>query len=148
MKVSQILQQDKVTLSLEVFPPKTSENYEKTAASAKKIAARHPDFMSVTYGAGGGTGTFTASIAASVMVGAVSIAHRLPGVGVGMPENASVAAGFAVRRTGFPHFSQNRNPSFRAAPQAEQKRFTGICGTAAPHSVQNRAVSRSSLPQY
>ena len=66
MKVSDILKQDKVTLSLEVFPPKTSENYEKTAAAAREIAALHPDFMSVTYGAGGGTGAFTANIAAGI----------------------------------------------------------------------------------
>ena len=63
MRISEVLRQDKVTLSLEVFPPKTSEKYEVTAAAAKKIAALHPDFMSVTYGAGGGTGTFTAGIA-------------------------------------------------------------------------------------
>ena len=66
MKVSEILKQDKVTLSLEVFPPKTSDKYEKTAATAKKIAALHPDFMSVTYGAGGGTGTYTAGIASGI----------------------------------------------------------------------------------
>lgn len=66
MKVSEILKQDKVTLSLEVFPPKTSEKYETTAATAKKIAALKPDFMSVTYGAGGGTGTFTAGIASEI----------------------------------------------------------------------------------
>ena len=66
MKISEILKQDKVTLSLEVFPPKTSEKYETTAATAKKIAALKPDFMSVTYGAGGGTGTFTAGIASEI----------------------------------------------------------------------------------
>ena len=66
MKISDILKQEKVTLSLEVFPPKTSEKYESTAAAAKKIAALHPDFMSVTYGAGGGTGLYTADIAQEI----------------------------------------------------------------------------------
>ena len=62
MKISHLLEEKPVTLSLEVFPPKTSEKYEATAENAKKIAALHPDFMSVTYGAGGGTGDFTAEI--------------------------------------------------------------------------------------
>lgn len=77
MKVSDILKQDKVTLSFEVFPPKTSDKYEKTAAAAKKIAALKPDFMSVTYGAGGGTGTFTASIASEIQkeYGVPTLAH-------------------------------------------------------------------------
>ncbi len=66
MKISKILKQDKITLSLEVFPPKTSEKYEVTAAAAKKIAALSPDFMSVTYGAGGGTGAYTAGIASEI----------------------------------------------------------------------------------
>ena len=66
MKISEILKQDKVTLSLEVFPPKTSEKYQAVAAAAKKVAELHPDFMSVTYGAGGGTGLYTADIAQEI----------------------------------------------------------------------------------
>ena len=66
MRISEILNEDKVTVSLEVFPPKTSEKYEVTAAAAREIAALKPDFMSVTYGAGGGTGTFTAAIASGI----------------------------------------------------------------------------------
>ena len=77
MKISQLLKEKPVTLSLEVFPPKTSEKYEATAANAKKIAALHPDFMSVTYGAGGGTGDFTAEIAAEIQngYGVPTLAH-------------------------------------------------------------------------
>ena len=77
MKISDILKQEKVTLSLEVFPPKTSEKYESTAAAAKKIAALHPDFMSVNYGAGGGTGTYTAGIAEEIQKehGVTTLAH-------------------------------------------------------------------------
>ena len=77
MKISEILKKEKVTLSLEVFPPKTSEKYESTAAAAKKIAALHPDFMSVTYGAGGGTGTYTAGIAEEIQKehGVTTLAH-------------------------------------------------------------------------
>ena len=66
MKISEILKQDKVTFSLEVFPPNTSEKYQAVAAAAKKVAELHPDFMSVTYGAGGGTGLYTADIAQEI----------------------------------------------------------------------------------
>ncbi len=66
MKISEILKQDKITLSLEVFPPKTSDKLESTAHTALEVAALHPDFISVTYGAGGGTSAFTAEIAAKI----------------------------------------------------------------------------------
>ena len=77
MRVSELLKQDKITLSFEVFPPKTSEKYESTAAAAKKIAALKPDFMSVTYGAGGGTGMYTAQIASDIQkeYGVPTLAH-------------------------------------------------------------------------
>lgn len=77
MKISHLLEEKPVTLSLEVFPPKTSEKYEATAENAKKIAELHPDFMSVTYGAGGGTGDFTAEIAAEIQngYGVPTLAH-------------------------------------------------------------------------
>ena len=66
MRISDLLRREGVTFSLEVFPPKTSEKYTQTAQTAKKIAALKPDFMSVTYGAGGGTGPFTAGIASEI----------------------------------------------------------------------------------
>ncbi|MBQ0059894.1 MAG: methylenetetrahydrofolate reductase [NAD(P)H] [Lachnospiraceae bacterium] len=66
MRISEILSKDRVTLSFEVFPPKTTDRYESVAAAAEHIAAFAPDFMSVTYGAGGGTSQFTADIAAGI----------------------------------------------------------------------------------
>ena len=66
MKISEILKQDKVTLSFEVFPPKTSSTYESVARATQEIAALRPDFMSVTYGAGDGTSEHTVHIASDL----------------------------------------------------------------------------------
>lgn len=66
MKIIDILKQEKVTLSFEVFPPKTSGSYASVAQATQKIAALRPDFMSVTYGAGGGTSEHTVHIAADL----------------------------------------------------------------------------------
>ena len=63
MKVSEILKNKHPVLSFEVFPPKTSDSFESVKSATEKIAQLHPDFMSVTYGAGGGTSTYTLSIA-------------------------------------------------------------------------------------
>lgn len=63
MKIRDILAQGKPSLSFEVFPPKTVENYESVEKAAKEIAQLHPSFMSVTYGAGGGTSRYTVDIA-------------------------------------------------------------------------------------
>jgi methylenetetrahydrofolate reductase (NADPH) len=43
------------SLSLEFFPPKSPEAAEKLLATAKALAAINPDYVSVTYGAGGST---------------------------------------------------------------------------------------------
>ena len=53
MKVSEILARNKKTLSIEVFPPKTSDSFEKVRVATESIAAIAPAYMSVTYGAGG-----------------------------------------------------------------------------------------------
>ena len=63
MKISQLLSQKKPTLSFEVFPPKTADNYESVKFATEEIAKLSPDFMSVTYGAGGGTSEYTLSLA-------------------------------------------------------------------------------------
>ena len=66
MKIIDIIKSPKPTLSFEVFPPKTSQNFESVRMAVEEIAALKPDFMSVTYGAGGGTSDFTADIAANI----------------------------------------------------------------------------------
>ena len=77
MRISDLLKREGVTFSLEVFPPNTSEKYTETAQKALEIARLNPDFMSVTYGAGGGTGEFTAGIAEEIQqkYGVPTLAH-------------------------------------------------------------------------
>lgn len=77
MKISELLHNDKVSLSLEVFPPKTNTAIESVARSVKEIAALKPNFMSVTYGAGGGTSEHTVRIAKDIKAtyGVPSMAH-------------------------------------------------------------------------
>lgn len=77
MKITDIFASDKVTLSLEVFPPKTATAAEKVNKAVKEIAALKPDFMSVTYGAGGGTSAHTVQIARDIKdtYGVSSMAH-------------------------------------------------------------------------
>ncbi|MDY5648029.1 MAG: methylenetetrahydrofolate reductase [NAD(P)H] [Lachnospiraceae bacterium] len=67
MKIRDILKEERPTISFEVFPPKTMDNYASVERAATEIAKLHPDFMSITYGAGGGTSEYTVNIAADLM---------------------------------------------------------------------------------
>ena len=66
MKIKDILGQGKPTLSFEVFPPKTEDKYESVEQAAAEIAKLKPAFMSVTYGAGGGSSQYTVDIASNL----------------------------------------------------------------------------------
>jgi len=67
MKVIDIIKSEKPTLSVEVFPPKTTANFETVKCATEKIAQLKPSYMSITYGAGGGTSDFTADIAENLL---------------------------------------------------------------------------------
>ena len=67
MKIRDILKDERPTISFEVFPPKTMDNYASVERAATEIAKLHPDFMSITYGAGGGTSDYTVNIASDLM---------------------------------------------------------------------------------
>ena len=67
MTISQIINASKPSLSFEVFPPKTQDTYETVTAAALKIAELEPSYMSVTYGAGGGTSKYTFNICRELM---------------------------------------------------------------------------------
>ncbi|MBO5293765.1 MAG: methylenetetrahydrofolate reductase [NAD(P)H] [Clostridia bacterium] len=77
MKLIDILKQDKLSLSFEVFPPKTTSAFESVKAAVEEIAELHPAFMSVTYGAGGGTSQYTLEIAQNIkrLHGVPTLAH-------------------------------------------------------------------------
>ena len=55
MLVKDILDNNRFSFSFEFFPPHTPEGVEKLAAVRKQLAALHPEFFSVTFGAGGST---------------------------------------------------------------------------------------------
>ena len=63
MRITDILKDPRVTISFEIFPPKTSVGIEPVMEAAREIAVLKPDFISVTYGAGGGRARHTAEIA-------------------------------------------------------------------------------------
>lgn len=76
MKISDILKNGKPTLSFEVFPPKTESNFESVKRATEAVAEGKPDFMSVTYGAGGSTSNYTLEIAENLLKrGVTPIAH-------------------------------------------------------------------------
>ena len=77
MKIIDLLKSEKLSLSFEVFPPKTESNYDSVKHATEEIAKLHPSFMSVTYGAGGGTSKYTLDIAKNIKerYGVPSLAH-------------------------------------------------------------------------
>ena len=66
MKISDLLNKNALTLSFEVFPPKTDSNFDSVKHATEEIAKLNPSFMSVTYGAGGGTSRYTLDIAKNI----------------------------------------------------------------------------------
>ena len=77
MKLTEILNQNKLSLSFEVFPPKTDTAFDSVKHATEEIAKLRPSFMSVTYGAGGGTSQYTLDIAKNIKAnyGVPTLAH-------------------------------------------------------------------------
>ena len=77
MKIINKLKNDILSLSFEVFPPKTDTVFESVKHATEEIAKLNPAFMSVTYGAGGGTSKYTLEIAENIKktYGVPTLAH-------------------------------------------------------------------------
>ena len=63
MKILDTIRDEKLSMSFEVFPPKTDAAFEEVLQATEAIAALKPSFISVTYGAGGKGGKYTMEIA-------------------------------------------------------------------------------------
>lgn len=77
MKIKDVLNSGRVSFSFEVFPPKKDTDFDRIQGATREIAALKPDFMSVTYGAGGGTSRHTVRIAEDIQqtCGVPALAH-------------------------------------------------------------------------
>ena len=77
MKIIDLLKSGKLSLSFEVFPPKTETAFDSVKTATEEIARLRPSFMSVTYGAGGGTSRYTLDIAKNIKerYGVPTLAH-------------------------------------------------------------------------
>ncbi len=77
MKIAELMKQETLSLSFEVFPPKTETAFDSVKTATEEIARLRPAFMSVTYGAGGGTSRYTLDIAKNIkeLYGVPTLAH-------------------------------------------------------------------------
>ena len=77
MKITDLIEKGELSLSFEVFPPKTESGFESVKHATEEIAKLRPSFMSVTYGAGGGTSRYTLDIARNIKerYGVPTLAH-------------------------------------------------------------------------
>ena len=66
MKLTQMIPTGHLTLSFEVFPPKTDTGFASVQNAALQIASLSPLFMSVTYGAGGKGSKYTFGLAGGI----------------------------------------------------------------------------------
>ena len=77
MKLSELFKREGFSVSFEVFPPKNDTSFDSVKLATEEIAKLHPSFMSVTYGAGGGTSKYTLDIAKNIKerYGVPTLAH-------------------------------------------------------------------------
>jgi len=77
MKLTELFKKEGQLLSFEVFPPKTDSAFDTVKTATEEIAKLRPSFMSVTYGAGGGTSKYTLDIAKNIKAeyGVPTLAH-------------------------------------------------------------------------
>jgi methylenetetrahydrofolate reductase (NADPH) len=77
MRIDEILTERRPTFSVEFFPPKTAAAIEQLYETARELKALEPDFVSVTYGAGGSTrdGTVEITTALKDEIGFETMAH-------------------------------------------------------------------------
>ena len=99
MKISDILRSDRVSVSCELFPPKHGSGLAGAKSVVRKMAELKPSFISITYGAGGGTSEHTVSLAdeAQNSCGVPVLAH-LTCVSSGREEVRSVLAQLASHK--------------------------------------------------
>ncbi len=74
-KIKEIFKQKKPTFSFELFPPKTEQGFQNLLETIRALAGLRPDFISCTYGAGGGSREKTLDV-----IQHIQDKHTIPGL--------------------------------------------------------------------
>ena len=77
MRICDILKQNRISISLELFPPKAGGDFANSLNIAKETAELGPSFISVTYGAGGGSSLGSLEVAKAVQAAGVPCLSHL-----------------------------------------------------------------------
>ena len=127
MRIAQRLLQPTPCFSFEFFPPRTPAGVENLMQTLRELAELSPDFVSVTYGAGGSTQAVTTDLVARIRgeVGIEAMAH-LTCVGHVRDELAAVLD--RLRDVGIENILLLRGDPPRGAPGEPQPTFTPIEG--------------------
>lgn len=108
---------DGLSVSFEFFPPRDAAATEALAAQVAKLAAFNPDFVSVTYGAGGSTQDASVALAERLANGfRLPTAAHLTCVGKSRADVDDVARQFIARGV-------TRFVALRGDPPAGERRF-------------------------
>jgi methylenetetrahydrofolate reductase (NADH) len=77
MRIAQTFRPNRPLFSIELYPPRTPDGVSNLKHKLVEIAAHHPDYISVTYGAAGGTRHTTREICAFIKqeLGIEAMAH-------------------------------------------------------------------------
>ena len=77
MRIRNLFLPNRPVFSIELFPPKTPQGLSALRAKLSEVRDHKPDFMSVTYGAGGGTRRYTLEICSALLqeFGIEAMAH-------------------------------------------------------------------------
>ncbi len=157
MKIIEIISADKPSLSFEVFPPKTSDNFDSVMSATLEIAKLNPSYMSVTYGAGGGTSKYTADIASSLLSQNVTPLAHLSCISSTKEQIHTLLSDLKQRgienilalRGDIPQGTTIENPEYRYASEltAEIRAFGSFCigGACYPESHPESADGKSDI---
>ncbi len=124
--------------SIECFPPKQTTNFDRMKAGLQQLAALRPDFVSVTYGAGGSAGGVSTVEVADYLqntLGITALAHILC-MGSDKPSMAALLA--ALSAIGVRDVLTLRGD--RTPYRAESADF--------PHASDLAAFVRETAPQF
>lgn len=121
MKLSELFKEERPALSFEVFPPKKDTDASVVRAAVTEIAVLRPDYMSVTYGAGGGTSAYTAELASHVQACGVSALAHLTCVSSDRAEVLSRLE--ALRAAGVENVLALRGDLPEQAPPLAERRY-------------------------
>ena len=147
MQISQMFKRKPCVFSIECFPPKQIANFDKMKDTLRTMRTLNPDFISVTYGAGGSTGGVSTVEVAEFLKNDLNVEPLAHMICMGSDKAKAAQLLDQLNAAGVRNVLTLRGDRTPTRPESPQATWPSLCGRPSRNLISTLPATPKATPK-